>query len=143
MQNGFVESFNGKLRDECLNEHLFLSYNHARKLIEQWRNDYNYNRPHSSLKGLTPVEFTKLQDYTNQLTVKLGINTGQGHQRFQSRIYKNDYPNECFKNFVYIKLVVPHIMLFLCYEFSTLCATEDLAGFLKIQYKQRCNMLSE
>jgi len=61
MQNGFIESFNGKLRDECLNEHLFLNYNHARKVIEQWRHDYNYNRPHSSLKGLTPIEFTKTQ----------------------------------------------------------------------------------
>jgi putative transposase len=37
MQNGFVESFNGRLRDECLNEHLFTSYNHARELIEAWR----------------------------------------------------------------------------------------------------------
>jgi len=61
MQNGFVKSFNGKLRDECLNEHLFVNYNHARKIIEQWRNDYNYNRPLSSLKGLTPIEFLKLQ----------------------------------------------------------------------------------
>jgi len=68
MQNGFVESFNGKLRDECLNEHLFLNYNHARKLIEQWGNDYNYNRPHSSLKGLTPIEFTKKQNYTKTQT---------------------------------------------------------------------------
>jgi len=64
MQNRFVESFNGKLRDECLNEHLFLSYNHARKIIEQSRNDYNYNRPHSSLKDMTPVEFTKIQNHT-------------------------------------------------------------------------------
>lgn len=57
MQNGFVESFNGKLRDECLNEHLFASYRHAHELINQWRNDYNQHRPHSSLKGLTPHEF--------------------------------------------------------------------------------------
>jgi len=57
MQNGFVESFNGKLRDECLNEHLFASYNHARNIIEEWRADYNYNRPHSSLNWLTPNEF--------------------------------------------------------------------------------------
>lgn len=58
MQNGFVESFNGRLRDECLNEHLFNSYAHARDLIEDWRNDYNQTRPHSSLGWLTPIEFT-------------------------------------------------------------------------------------
>jgi len=57
MQNGFVESFNGRLRDECLNEHLFTSYGHARKIIENWRDDYNTTRPHSSLDWLTPNEF--------------------------------------------------------------------------------------
>jgi len=57
MQNGFVESFNGRLRDECLNEHLFANLNEARQLIEEWRIDYNTNRPHSSLNGLTPTEF--------------------------------------------------------------------------------------
>lgn len=57
MQNGLVESFNGRLRDECLNEHLFRSYLHARKIIEEWRIDYNLNRPHTSLDGLTPNEF--------------------------------------------------------------------------------------
>ena len=57
MQNGFVESFNGRLRDECLNEHLFTSYAHARRIINEWRYDYNNQRPHSSLEGLTPNEF--------------------------------------------------------------------------------------
>jgi putative transposase len=57
MQNGFVESFNGRLRDECLNEHLFGNLNEARQLIEEWRIDYNTNRPHTSLNGLTPIEF--------------------------------------------------------------------------------------
>jgi putative transposase len=56
-QNGFVESFNGKLRDECLNEHLFASLPEARNIIEEWRIDYNTLRPHSSLNGLTPAEF--------------------------------------------------------------------------------------
>jgi putative transposase len=57
MQNGFVESFNGRLRDECLNEHLFVSLKEAQQIIEDWRIDYNTNRPHSSLNGLTPTEF--------------------------------------------------------------------------------------
>ena len=57
MQNGFVESFHGRLRDECLNEHLFRSIREARWIIEAWRNDYNRNRPHTSLNGLTPNEF--------------------------------------------------------------------------------------
>jgi putative transposase len=51
MQNGFVESFNGRFRDECLNEHLFDTLKQAREIIEKWRNDYNTNRPHSSLNG--------------------------------------------------------------------------------------------
>ena len=57
-QNGFVESFNGRLRDECLNEHLFSSLAAARRIIEAWRTDYNNVRPHSSLGGLAPAEFT-------------------------------------------------------------------------------------
>ena len=57
MQNGFAESFNGRLRDDCLNEHLFASLRHARHLIVAWRDDYNHHRPQTSLDGLTPTEF--------------------------------------------------------------------------------------
>ena len=56
-QNSFIESFNGRLRDECLNEHLFANLAEARRIIEAWRVDYNTARPHSSLGGLTPTEF--------------------------------------------------------------------------------------
>ena len=55
-QNGFVESFNGKLRDECLNEEVFASLAEARVVIERWRLDYNHVRPHSAHAGLTPNE---------------------------------------------------------------------------------------
>jgi putative transposase len=57
MQNGFAESFFGRFRDECLNEHLFDSLKQARQIIENWRLDYNNERPHTSLDGLTPAEF--------------------------------------------------------------------------------------
>lgn len=57
-QNGFVESFDGRLRDECLNEHLFPSLAAARRIIEAWRTDYNTVRPHSSRGGMAPAEFT-------------------------------------------------------------------------------------
>ncbi len=57
IQNGFVESFNGRLRDECLNEHLFAGLAEARRIIAEWRYDYNTTRPHTSLDGLTPIEF--------------------------------------------------------------------------------------
>ena len=56
-QNGFIESFNGKLRDECLNETLFGTLRDARKTLEEWQEDYNWRRPHSALGNLTPMEF--------------------------------------------------------------------------------------
>ncbi|WP_395173052.1 IS3 family transposase [Roseibium alexandrii] len=57
MQNGFVESFNGSFRDECLNETLFSSLPQARRQITEWKEDYNRERPHSSLGNITPTEF--------------------------------------------------------------------------------------
>lgn len=57
VENMYMESFNGRLRDECLNEHWFMSLDHARQVIEDWRIDYNTERPHSSLDNLTPEEF--------------------------------------------------------------------------------------
>lgn len=62
-----VESFNGKFRDECLNQNFFLSVPDARAIIEAWRVDYNTVRPHSSLGQLTPAEF--LERYTQQTSV--------------------------------------------------------------------------
>ena len=56
-ENAYIESFNGKFRDECLNEHWFQSLADARSKIAAWRIDYNQNRPHSSLADLTPAEF--------------------------------------------------------------------------------------
>ena len=56
-QNGFIESFNGSFRDECLNETLFSSLSQARQQIAEWKEDYNSQRPHSSLGNITPNEF--------------------------------------------------------------------------------------
>jgi transposase InsO family protein len=64
-QNAYVESFNGRLRDECLNEHWFTSIAHTRALIETWRSEYNEERPKKSLGGLTPAQYAK------QLAIKV------------------------------------------------------------------------
>jgi len=59
VQNAFIESFNGRFRDECLNQHWFVSLAHARRVVEAWRLDDNRGRPHSSLGYLTPSEFAQ------------------------------------------------------------------------------------
>jgi putative transposase len=56
-QNAYIESFNGKFRDECLNEHWFRTLSEAREIVSHWRQDYNQGRPHSALDYQTPAEF--------------------------------------------------------------------------------------
>lgn len=68
VQNAYIESFNGKLRDECLNENVFNDLQDARKKIEAWRRDYNSIRPHSSLSNLTPEEFANYLPQQGQIT---------------------------------------------------------------------------
>lgn len=68
-QNAYVESFNGRFRDECLNENWFVSLGHARTLIETWRREYNEERPKEGLGGLTPAQ------YARQLRAKADIVT--------------------------------------------------------------------
>ncbi len=58
-QNAYIESFNGRLRDECLNEHWFVSLAHAKVEIEAWRREYNEERPKKSLGGLTPSAYSQ------------------------------------------------------------------------------------
>ena len=58
-QNAYIESFNGRLRDECLNEHWFVSLGHAKTIIETWRQEYNHERPKKSLGGLTPAAYAR------------------------------------------------------------------------------------
>ena len=71
-QNAYIESFNGRLRDECLNESWFLNLHHARVLIEAWRRDYNEERPKKALGGLTPAAYAR-QLAMNAVTVDHGL----------------------------------------------------------------------
>ena len=71
-QNGKCESFNGKLRDECLSREWFSSVKEAQVVIENWRKFYNEERPHSSLKYLTPSEFKSKMENTKSLAIQLG-----------------------------------------------------------------------
>jgi len=76
VQNAFIESFNGRFRDECLNQHWFVNLAHARRVVETWRLDYNQARPHSSLGYLTPNEFalSLRVTTTNTLFEPAGLN---------------------------------------------------------------------
>ncbi|TJZ73214.1 transposase [Chitiniphilus eburneus] len=57
VENAFIESFNGRLREECLNQSVFHNLIHARAMIESWRQDYNHVRPHSVLQYQTPMQY--------------------------------------------------------------------------------------
>jgi len=70
-ENAYIESFNGKFRDECLNEHWFVTMAHARRIIEAWRIEYNTERTHSSLDNLTPEEFAMKLSKQSQQSVSL------------------------------------------------------------------------
>lgn len=74
VQNAWMESFNSRLRDECLNEHWFLSLADARRIVEAWRMDYNRTRPHSSLGNRTPEEYRELTQRTrSQVAEPVGL----------------------------------------------------------------------
>ena len=76
MQNGYIESFNGKFRDECLNEHWFTSLAQARDVIADWRRDYNEVRPHSSCGRIPPAQFAaryRNQKQQNEVTYNPGL----------------------------------------------------------------------
>jgi len=71
-QNAFIESFNGRFRDECLNEHWFLNLDHAKVIIEAWRKEYNDERPKKALGGLTPSAYAR-QLAERSATVTTGL----------------------------------------------------------------------
>jgi len=67
VDNAFIESFNGRLRDECLNTNWFYGLEHAREVVNEWIEDYNERRPHGSLAGLTPAEYEREQLRTSRV----------------------------------------------------------------------------
>jgi putative transposase len=73
-QNSYIESFNGRLRDECLNEHWFLTLAHAQVVIEAWRREYNEERPKKALGGLTPAAYAR-RLVRKSVTVAPGLQT--------------------------------------------------------------------
>jgi len=84
-QNGFVESFNDRFRDECLDEHLFRNLGHARSVIGAWRPDYNAVRPRASLNGMMPEAFaqhaSKALQHPTDPDLNLRACSGQGQVR--------------------------------------------------------------
>jgi len=71
VENEYIESFDGRFRDECLNEHWFVTMDHARRAIETWREEYNAERPHRSLADLTPKEYARRLPETAEQKVSL------------------------------------------------------------------------
>ena len=86
MQNAFVESFNGRLRDECLNEHVFGSLAEVRRIVEAWRINYNTVRPHSRLDRLPPALFGATRRPEEQ-------GAGRCAQSGASRPIRNGHPS--------------------------------------------------
>ena len=71
-QNAYIESFNGRFRDECLNENWFLNLHHAQVLIEAWKKEYNEERPKKALDGMTPAAYAR-QLAMKEVTVNPGL----------------------------------------------------------------------
>jgi putative transposase len=77
-ENAYIESFNGKFRDECLNEHWFMTMKHARQIIENWRIEYNTEREHSSLGKRTPQEYAQMLTERNEKALSLTVDSRSG-----------------------------------------------------------------
>lgn len=80
IENCFIESFNGRFRDECLNLHWFKDLEDARQIIEEWRHDYNHFRPHSSLGGKSPSEFADQSGLRPTPSTSVLIDPKPGHR---------------------------------------------------------------
>lgn len=82
VENAYIESFNGKFRDECLNEHWFASLPEARTMIEAWRREYNVERPHSTIGNLTPMEFAQAWRLAAEPEIKSNQPADSGSRRY-------------------------------------------------------------
>ena len=90
-QNAFIESFNGRLRDELLNETLFVSLNHAREALTDWKDDYNTVRPHSAIGNVPPAIYAKLSDPGMQRDEALELLWGSAHRPVASPSQHGSY----------------------------------------------------
>ncbi len=95
IQNAFIESFNSRLREECLNEHVFVSLDDSRRKTEQWRIEYNQERPHSSLGYLTPEEFAA-KDQMNSAIARTAWPVDRGLAGAAQRAPASDSKRERF-----------------------------------------------
>jgi len=102
MQNGHVESFNGKFRDECLNTHWFTSLRQARNIIENWRCDYNGSRPHSALGYKTPNEFACMTGayFAVETVNNTGPGPGQGNPCGLASLGLDPVPHPCERRLI-------------------------------------------
>lgn len=82
VENGYIESFNGRLRDECLNGEIFFDLADAREKLERWRRDYNEHRPHSALADRTPAEFARIPESRPFALLSVNKATPQPRQGF-------------------------------------------------------------
>jgi putative transposase len=99
MQNGFSESFNGRLRDECLNANWFWDLRDARMKIERWRAEYNQERPHSSLGYQTPAQFAAAQLPGGRAETALGLREAEP-QSFELEVPKKENLTEPIKSYL-------------------------------------------
>jgi len=102
MQNGHVESFNGKFRDECLNAHWFTSLRQARNIIENWRCGYNGTRPHSALGYKTPNDFARMSSasFAVEKVNNTAAAAGQGNPCGLASLGLDPHPHPCERRLI-------------------------------------------
>ena len=108
VENAFIESFNGKLRDECLNSHVFASVAEAQAVLDAWREDYNHVRPHSALQDRTPAAVGAMwvdsrEPRESTAIKKTGSNSRS--QALQSRFSRSGFPGRVNRRFSRVSAV--------------------------------------
>jgi hypothetical protein len=135
VDNAFIESFNGKLHDECLNEHIFITIEQARVTLKQWRGDCNRQQPHSSLGNLTPR--------SSRINIGSELPLNRNHEVIHGRKFRGSGQNDHAQ----IPTGVARISLYLagfrlCLVGSgTICARWRTLGCLK-KHRERTQVFS-